>query len=248
MKLRLLLLVGASLVTLYTNAQNKITVAVAANMQYTIEALKAAFNKQNKTEIDVVLGASGKLTQQIIAGAPFDIFISADTAFPAKVQAAGMAVGSPRNYAQGVLVLWSARGDIKPDLQTLTSNTINHIAIANPGTAPYGAAAVYVMKKYKVYDKVAGKLVTGESITQASQFIASGNAEIGFTAKSIVIADAMKGKGHWVELKQADYPAIKQAAVLLKDNVGARKFYEFLFSAQARKIFEQFGYIVSVGK
>lgn len=244
MKLRLLLLISAFFVTFYTNAQHKITVAVAANMQYAMEALKDAFNKQNKTDISIVLGASGKLTQQIIAGAPFDVFISADTAFPAKVQAAGMAVAGPANYAQGVLVLWSARGDMKPDIQLLTSDRVSHIAIANPATAPYGAAAVYVMKKYQVYDKVAGKLVTGESITQASQFIASGNAEVGFTAKSIVIAEVMKGKGHWVEVKRGDYPAIKQAAVLLKNNVGARQFYEFLFSAEAKRIFERFGYIV----
>lgn len=244
MKRRLLLVVSVFFVSLYANAQKKITVAVAANMQYAIEALKEAFNKQHKVEIAVVLGASGKLTQQIIAGAPFDIFISADTVFPAKVQAAGLAVAGPRNYAQGVLVLWSARGDIRPDIQVLTSDAVRHIAIANPATAPYGAAAVYVMKKYRLYDKVAGKLVTGESITQASQFIASGNAEIGFTAKSIVISDAMKGKGSWVEVRKGDYPLIRQAAVLLKGDQAAREFYEFLFSKEAKRVFERFGYVV----
>lgn len=244
MKQRLLLLVCALFLYIGMNAQNKITVAVAANMQYAIEALKTAFNKQHKVQIDVVLGASGKLTQQIIAGAPFDLFISADTAFPAKVQAAGMAVAGPKTYARGVLVLWTARADIKPDIQLLTANTINHIAIANPATAPYGTAAVNVMKKYKLYEKVAAKLVTGESITQASQYIASGNAEIGFTAKSIVISDAMKGKGHWVEIRQQDYAPIKQAAVLLKDNAAAKEFYGFLFSPQAKRVFEEFGYIV----
>ncbi|RFM34042.1 molybdate ABC transporter substrate-binding protein [Chitinophaga silvisoli] len=244
MKQRLLLLVCALFLYIGMNAQNKITVAVAANMQYAIEALKSAFNKQHKVQIDVVLGASGKLTQQIIAGAPFDIFISADTAFPAKVQAAGMAVAGPKTYAQGILVLWTARADIKPDIQLLTGNKISHIAIANPATAPYGTAAVNVMKKYKLYEKVAAKLVRGESITQASQYIASGNAEIGFTAKSIVIADAMKGKGHWVEIRQEDYAPIKQAAVLLKDNAAANEFYGFLFSAQAKRVFEEFGYIV----
>jgi molybdate transport system substrate-binding protein len=244
MKQRLLLLACALLLYIGVNAQNKITVAVAANMQYAIEALKTAYNKQHKVQIDVVLGASGKLTQQIIAGAPFDIFISADTAFPAKVQAAGMAVAGPRTYARGILVLWTARADIKPEVQLLTANTIRHIAIANPATAPYGAAAVKVMKKYKLYEKVAAKLVTGESISQASQYIASGNAEIGFTAKAIVIADAMKGKGHWMEIPQQDYAPIKQAAVLLKDNTAAKEFYGFLFSAQAKKVFEEFGYIV----
>ncbi|WP_343673190.1 molybdate ABC transporter substrate-binding protein [Chitinophaga sp.] len=244
MKLRLLLLVCALFIALGTQAQNKITVAVAANMQYAIEALKTAFNKQHKIEIEVVLGASGKLTQQIIAGAPFDIFISADTAFPAKVQAAGLAVAPPRVYAQGILVLWTTLPGIVPDMRLLSTARVHHIAIANPATAPYGAAAMVLLRKYNLYNSVADKLVTGESITQASQFIASGNAEVGFTAKSIVISDAMKGKGRWMEVSRQDYPPIKQAAVLLKNNAGANQFYNFLFSAQAKKIFEQFGYIV----
>lgn len=244
MKLRLLLLISVFLLTLGTQAQNKVTVAVAANMQYAIEALKTAFNKGNKAEIEVVLGASGKLTQQIIAGAPFDIFISADTAFPARVQAAGLAVVPPRTYAQGILVLWTTLPGVTPDMRLLTTDQVRHIAIANPATAPYGAAAMVVLKKYQLYNSVASKLVTGESITQASQYIASGNAEVGFTAKSIVIADAMKNKGKWMEVKRQDYPPIKQAAVLLKDNVAARQFYNFLYTAQAKKIFEQFGYIV----
>ncbi|WPV67089.1 molybdate ABC transporter substrate-binding protein [Chitinophaga sp. LS1] len=244
MKLRLLLLVCAFFLSLGGQAQNKIIVAVAANMQYTIEALKTAFNKVNKTEIEVVSGASGKLTQQIIAGAPFDIFISADTAFPARVQAAGLAVVPPRTYAQGILVLWTTLPGVTPDMRLLSADKVHHIAIANPATAPYGAAAMVILKKYGLIHSVEGKLVTGESITQASQFIASGNAEVGFTAKSIVISDAMKGKGKWMEVKRQDYPPIIQAAVLLKDNVAARQFYDFLYSAQAKKIFEQFGYIV----
>jgi molybdate transport system substrate-binding protein len=228
-------------------AQNKITVAVAANMQYTIAALKAAYYKQDKTEIQVVLGASGKLTQQIMAGAPFDILVSADTAFPARLANAGYALQPPRNYAQGLLVLWSARPDIIPtrDMRLLTGDNISHIAIANPATAPYGTAAVGVLKKYGLYDKVAAKIVQGESITQASQFIGTRTADIGFTAKAIVISAEMKGKGHWVEVSRQDYPAIKQAAVLLKNShAAAAKFYNFLYSAEAKKIFEQFGYIV----
>lgn len=228
-------------------AQEKITVAVAANMQYTIEALKTAYHKQDRTEIQVVLGASGKLTQQIMAGAPFDILISADTAFPARIAAGGYALQPPRNYAQGLLVLWSARPDIIPtrDMRLLTSAQITHIAIANPTTAPYGAAAVAVMKKYGLYDQVATKIVKGESITQASQFIGTRTADIGFTAKAIVISAEMKGKGHWVEVARQDYPPIKQAAVLLKNShTAAAKFYNFLYTAEAKKIFEQFGYIV----
>ena len=105
----------------------------------------------------------------------------------------------------------------------------------------------YILKKYNIYGSVVGKLVTGESITQTSQFIATGAADIGFTAKSIVISDAMKGKGVWVELNRSDYPPIEQAAVLIKQsapNAAAAKFYAFLFSAKARDIYQRFGYIV----
>jgi molybdate transport system substrate-binding protein len=231
--------------------QIKITVAVAANMQYAMEALKAEFNKTDKTGISIVLGASGKLTQQIMQNAPFDIFISADTSFPEKLMQNNLAAEPPKVYAQGILVLWSAKPGIQPaaDLKLLLNENIQHIAIANPKTAPYGAAAEFIIKKYGLYDKIASKLVTGESITQASQFIATQAADIGFTAKSIVISAEMKGKGKWIELNHSDYPPIKQAAVLLKygsENhpAAAKKFYDFLFSKQAKAIYKNFGYIV----
>jgi molybdate transport system substrate-binding protein len=229
----------------------KITVAVAANMRYTMEALKAEFNKTDKTQIAVVLGASGNLTQQIMQGAPFDIFISADTSFPKRLSDAGLAAAPAKVYAQGLLVLWSTKPNVQPaaDLKLLLNNDIRAIAIANPKTAPYGAAAEAILKKYDLYNKISSKLVTGESITQTSQFIATQAADIGFTAKSIVISDEIKGKGNWVELNEEDYPPIKQAAVLLKygyqnNAVESQKFYDFLFSAQAKAIYRKFGYIV----
>jgi molybdate transport system substrate-binding protein len=230
-------------------AQQKITLAVAANMQYTIEAIKAEYSKTDATEISIVVGASGNLAQQILHGAPFDIFISADTSFPQQIAQASLSAMPPRVYAQGLLVLWSVKKDIVPksDLSLLTDAEISHIAIANPATAPYGSAAVYILKKYNIYNSIAGKLVTGESITQTSQFIATGAADIGFTAKSIVISDAMKGKGVWVELNRSDYPPIEQAAVLIKQSAPsapAAKFYAFLFSAKAKDIYQRFGYIV----
>jgi len=230
-------------------AQAKITVAVAANMQYTIEAIKAEYSKTDATDISIVVGASGNLAQQILHGAPFDIFISADTSYPRQIAGASLAVSPPAVYARGVLVLWTVRRDITPgpDLTLLKDPRISHIAIANPATAPYGAAAEYILKKYNIYQSVAARLVTGESITQTSQFIATGAADIGFTAKSIVISDAMKGKGTWVELNRSDYPPIEQAAVLIKEaapNPAAAKFYAFLFSARAKAIYQRFGYLV----
>jgi molybdate transport system substrate-binding protein len=240
-----------SFVAITTSAQTKIIVAVAANMQYTMEALKTEFNKTDKTKIDIVLGASGNLTQQIMQGAPFDIFISADTAFPTKLSDNNFTAEPSKVYAQGLLVLWSAKSNVqvKADLKLLLSDDIKHVAIANPKTAPYGTAAEFILKKYNLYDKVAPKLVTGESITQTSQFIATKAADVGFTAKSIVISNEMKGKGNWIELNRNDYPPIKQAAVFLKYGqqnhaAAAKKFYDFLFSSTAKTIYKKFGYIV----
>jgi molybdate transport system substrate-binding protein len=232
-------------------AQTKLTVAVAANMQYTMQELIVEYNKTDKTKIDIVLGASGKLTQQIQNGAPFDIFISADKAFPQKIADGQLALETPKVYAQGLLVLWSVKPTIQPakDLKVLLGANIKSIAIANPQTAPYGSAAEFILKKYGLYTKVSAKLVTGESISQTSQFIATQNADIGFTAKSIVISAEMKGKGKWVELNGQDYPSIEQSAVLLNhakqtNEAAARKFYNFLYSAKAKTIYTKFGYIV----
>ena len=232
-------------------AQTKLTVAVAANMQYTIQELVAEFNKTDKTTINVVVGASGKLTQQIMNGAPFDLFISADKTFPQNLADKHFTLEPPKVYAQGLLVLWTAKPAIQPvkDLKLLLGANIKSIAIANPKTAPYGSAAEFILKKYGIYNKIASKLVTGESISQTSQFIVTQNADIGFTAKSIVISKEMKGKGKWVELNAADYPAIEQSAALLKhaqqNNLGAaKKFYDFLYSAKAKAIYNKFGYIV----
>ena len=237
--------------TLQLTAQQKITVAVAANMQYTMQELIAEFNKTNKITVSVVLGASGNLTQQILNGAPFDVFISADAAFPQKLADNHFTLEPPKVYAQGLLVLWSVKPGIQPakDLKLLTGANIKSIAIANPKTAPYGHAAESILKKYGLYDKISSKLVTGESITQTSQFIATQNADIGFTAKSIVISKEMNGKGKWVELITGDYPAIEQSAALLKyakQNIEAesKKFYDFLYSAKAKAIYQKFGYIV----
>jgi molybdate transport system substrate-binding protein len=251
MRKKMLFFLMLALSSLSLLAQSKLTVAVAANMQYAIQELITEFNKTNKTKIDVVLGASGKLTQQILNGAPFDIFISADASFPQKLAENHFTLEAPKVYAQGLLVLWSVKPTIQPakDLKLLVSPGIKSIAIANPQTAPYGSAAEAILKKYSLYNIVSPKLITGISITQTSQFIATQNADIGFTAKAIVISNEMKGKGKWVELNTSDYPPIEQAAALLKhaqqnNEAEARKFYNFLYSAKAKAIYNKFGYIV----
>src|SRR5690606_9471414 len=146
----------------------------------------------------------------------FDIFVSADTRYPQILVEKGATLDTAKIYANGILVLWSAQKNLLPDKagEILSNEKVKHIAIANPDTAPYGKAALSWMKARGLYENNAQKIVIGESISQASQFIASGNAEVGFTAKSIVLSAPMKNTGCWVALDE--YPPIEQAAVLLK--------------------------------
>ncbi|MEH6305390.1 molybdate ABC transporter substrate-binding protein [Olivibacter sp. CPCC 100613] len=239
------------LIVLQSNAQPKLTVAVAANMQYAAQELISEFNKTEDITINIVLGASGNLSQQIMHGAPFDIFIAADEEFPRKIAANGFSLEPPKIYAQGILVLWTAKPNLSlsEDLTLLQSEKIKSIAIANPKTAPYGQAAIALLKKRGIYEKVSSKLVTGESITQTSHFIATKNADIGFTAKSIVISKKMKEVGKWLTLNIQDYPPIRQSAVLLKyaqthHESDAKKFYNFLYSEKANAIYQKFGYVI----
>ncbi|MBG9375720.1 molybdate ABC transporter substrate-binding protein [Panacibacter sp. DH6] len=232
-------------------AQQKVTIAVAANMQYPMNTLKAKFEAQTNIKLEIILSSSGKLTQQIQEGAPYDIFISADTSYPLALYRKGFSTAPPKVYAKGLLVLWSAKQGLKPagDMKILLGQGIKKIAVANPKTAPYGVAAEQVLKYYRLYDAVKDKLVFGESITQTNQFITSQSADIGFTAKSVVLSPEMKNRGSWADVDLKAYAPIEQAAVMLKhgeqtNKPAVQKFYEYLYSKTAKDILQSFGYLV----
>ncbi|MES2733915.1 MAG: molybdate ABC transporter substrate-binding protein [Bacteroidota bacterium] len=226
----------------------KLKVAVAANAQFVMEEIKQAFQKQSGIEVDLIISSSGKLTTQIQNGAPFDVFLSADMQYPAVLHRAGLTQAAPKIYAYGSLVLWTLDNEV-PDksLKMLTQANLRNIAIANPALAPYGEAAVSALKYYQLYDAVKNKLVFGESVAQVNQYITSGSASVGFTAKSVVLDPAMQGKGHWVEIDRKAYKPIAQGVVLLKTATvpSAQKFYTFLFSPQAQALFRKYGYLGS---
>ena len=228
----------------------KITVAVAANVQYAFEDISTEFTKETGIEVVPIIGSSGKLTTQIKNGAPFDVFLSADTKYPEAIFNDKLASEEPFIYACGSLVLWSAKlKEINCSPEYLESDRIKKIAIANPDTAPYGRATIEFFKNIGIYEKISSKLVYGESISQANQYILSEAVDLGFTSKSTVMASDMKGKGKWVEVNDSTYSAIDQSAVLLKygtDNhpEGSKKFYKFLKSKKAVSILENYGYIV----
>lgn len=219
------------------------TVAVAANFTATAKKLAGIFEQATGNKVEFSFGSTGQLYAQISQGAPFDVFLAADQARPKKAVAAGYAVpGSEFTYATGKVVLYSARAGFVTGKETLTHGTFNRIAIANPVAAPYGAAAVETMKKLGVYASLAPKIVQGENITQTYQFVATGNAQLGFVALSQLAGK--KGGSRWVV--PADlYTPIAQDAVLLQHgakNPAARAFVQFLKGPQARAVEAQFGY------
>jgi molybdate transport system substrate-binding protein len=223
-------------------------IAVAANMSYAFEELRAEFSRQSGIGVEAVISSSGKIATQVQHGAPFDVFLSADTQYPESLHQRGLAASEPRIYAYGVLVLWTNKGvSVSRGLAILTDDSIRKVAIANPEVAPYGREAVRAMTQQGIFDSIAPKLVYGESIAQTTQFIETGAADVGFTAKSVVNAPIMRGKGKWVEVPGELYHPIAQAAVLLlhgeKYNAdSSKRFLAFLFSEPAREILKRFGY------
>ncbi len=212
-------------------------------MQYTMEALEEAFEEKSGIEIEVILGSSGKLTAQIQQGAPYDLFLSADNEYAITLSQNELTVGPPQVYARGQLVLWSLKENLLVNIESLEKDEIEHIALANPKTAPYGKAADEVLKKLRSVDQLVPKLVYGESISQVNQFIATQAADIGFTSKSTVIANP---RGNWITIPDSLYSPIEQYMVIIKNQRGmkyqADAFAAFLLSKEGQEILNKFGY------
>ncbi len=224
-----------------------VTVAAAANFTEAINRLAPDFERRTGHRLVTSFGATGKLYAQIKNGAPFDVLLAADAAYPRRLEAERLTVSGTRFiYATGRLVLWSARaGVVDKDGAILRKGDFAHLAVANPTTAPYGAAAEQVMRRLGVEERLRPRLVQGENITQAFQFVRSGNALLGFVAWAQVRAlPAAQVGSYWlvpVEL----YAPLHQEAVLLKraaDAPAARAFIDYLRSPPARSIIEELGY------
>lgn len=227
-----------------------LAVAVAANVQYAFDDLQAAFKKETGHDIKPVYNSSGKFAAQIMNGAPFDVFLSADMEYPEKLHKEGFAASVPQVYAYGALVLWSMKDIDLGQWQTLlTTPAIEKIAVANPKTAPYGRETMKALARFKLDDALKSKLVFGESISQTNQYIHSRAADAGFTAKSVVVSPEMKGQGKWVELPKDSYQPIAQGIVVLKHGQQtnpalAQRFHDFVLSPTSRAIFARYGYLL----
>jgi molybdate transport system substrate-binding protein len=220
-----------------------VSVAVAANFADAAKQIAAEFKTKTGNEVTISSGATGQLYTQISQSAPFEILLSADSTTPKKAIDNGFGVkGTEFTYAIGKLVLFSADPALVKGEATLKDDKFQKISIADPKTAPYGAAAVAVIAKLGLTDKLQPKIVTGTSIAQAYQFVDSKNAELGFVALSQVVN--RKDGSQWL-VPQADYKPITQDAVLLtpgKDSKAAKDFLAFLKSADGVKIIKSFGY------
>jgi len=221
-----------------------VQVAVAANFTEPAKEIAAAFEAKTHDHVALSFGASGQFYAQISHGAPFEVFLSADADRPAQAEKDGFAVpGSRFTYAVGKLVLFSkTAGLVDGKGEVLRSDRFQKLAIADPVTAPYGAAAVQTMTRLGVYDALKAKLVQGTSINQAYQFTETGAAELGFVALSQVINEA--GGSRWL-VPEADHTPIEQQAVLLKtgqDDEAAKAFFAFLKGPEARQVILKYGY------
>ncbi|MGO4321613.1 molybdate ABC transporter substrate-binding protein [Pseudomonas sp. KB_12] len=225
----------------------EVQVAVAANFTAPIQAIAADFEKDTGHKLVAAYGATGQFYTQIKNGAPFEVFLAADDTTPAKLESEGDTVkGSRFTYAVGTLALWSAKdGYVDSQGQVLKRNDFQHLSIANPKAAPYGLAAIQVLDKLGLSAQVKSKLVEGQNITQAYQFVSTGNAELGFVALSQVYKDGkVTGGSAWIVPAELHDP-IKQDAVILnkgRDNPAAAALVDYLKGPKAAAIIQTYGY------
>lgn len=225
--------------------------AASANMSHAAKEVASVFELRTGCQVKLSFAASGTIYSQIINGAPFDVFLSADSGYPERLEKAGEAVkGSRRTYALGRLVVWSSTAkeiDTKRlQMKGLSDKRVKRIAIANPRHAPYGRAAVEALRYYGIYERVRPKLVLAESLGHAAQLVDSGAAQIGIIGLSLVVSKPLEGKGvYWVVPERAHRP-IEQAVVVPRRSgkriSRAMEFVDFLVGARGREILGRYGY------
>ncbi len=250
MTCRLLALLLTCITALAGPTAGEITVAAAADLNVALSEIAANYQKATGNTVRLSFGSSGNLFNQIQNGAPFDIFFSADLDYPQKLIGAGLAEPSSfYRYAVGRLVLWvpaSASLDVEHrGMNALLDPSVKKIAIANPQHAPYGRAALAALRDFGVYDKVAGQLVLGENVSQAAQFVESGNAQVGIVALSHALAPAIKGKGRYWEVPADAYPALEQGVVILSRSPNKKEaaaFVEYLKTTASVAVLRRYGF------
>jgi molybdate transport system substrate-binding protein len=243
------LLLMIAVIASRASGAEQITVAAAADLSYALKDLAGRFESATGNKVTLSFAASGNLYSQIQSGAPFDLFFSADEDYPKKLAGAGIAdASSLRIYALGHLVLWvphnSPFDPEKLQMEVLTQPAVTRIAIANPQHAPYGRAAMSAIEHYGLKDKLAGKLVFGENVSQAAQFVQSGNAQAGLIAMSLAKSPAMESAGRFWVLPAESYPEMKQVAAIVSASTHkkeAQAFLDFVLSPESAATLRKYG-------
>ena len=234
-----------------SSATGELTVAAASDLNFAFKDLVAAYEKKTGRHVRLSLGSSGNFFSQIENGAPFDLYFSADIRYPQKLEEAGHAIpGSLYKYAVGRIVLWVPKHSsvaVEQGLAALKDPAVRKIAIANPKHAPYGRAAVSALEHHKLYDGLKDRLVLGENISQAAQFIESGACDAGIIALSLALAPTMKAAGKYYEIPTDAHPPLEQGAVILKkssNQAHARDFLDFVKGPEGREIMQRYGFML----
>lgn len=248
--LRALLVTLAQLACLApAGAADRVAIAAAADLKFALDELVARFERAHPgTGIEVTYGSSGKLHAQIRQGAPFDLFFSADIAYPRELVTLGLAAGDVQRYAVGRLALWSAQVDAsKLTLADLASHRFSRIAIANPRHAPYGRSAEEALRAAGVWDSVRPRLVYGENVAQAAQFVATGNAEVGIIALSLALSPGLAARGSHALVPESLHAPLEQGFVVTRraaDDAGAAAFAAYMTTEDARAVMARYGFVL----
>ncbi|MBS1839622.1 MAG: molybdate ABC transporter substrate-binding protein [Acidobacteria bacterium] len=233
--------------------QPQLKIAAAADLKFAMSDLAAAYEKQSGVRCNLTFGSSGNFFAQIQNGAPFDIFFSADSDYPHKLNVAGLVLPNTADtYAIGQLVLWSSASEkidpSKSNWQSLLDPSVKKIAIANPDHAPYGRAALEALKNSGLYQKIKDKLIFGDNIAQAAQFVQSGNAQIGILAESLILSPSFAA-GHSWKIPREQYSPLIQSVVALKGSAhkdAAIAFLAWIKTPPAQAIFQKYGFTNSL--
>lgn len=250
LRLAQMLLLGLLVMTAHTAyAGEKITIAAAADLKFALDEVVVLFNKSHPADrVETIYGSSGKFHTQIQQGAPYDMYFSADIAYPQALKAEGLAASDAQPYAVGRIVLWSASHDAsRMTLASLVDPAIQKIAIANPKHAPYGKRAEEALKAAGVWDKVEPKLVYGENVAQTAQFVQTGNAQVGIIALSLAVSPELAKQGGYALIPDTLHQPLEQGFVITgraAANPLAQTFARFMTSREARVVMARYGFVL----
>lgn len=243
------LLFAITCVLSFAAQADKITIAAAADLKFAMDEIVTAFKRANPADqVDVIYGSSGKFNTQLREGAPYDLFFSADIAYPRELAKEGLAASETKPYAVGRIVLWSASMDAtKMTLASLADPKIARIAIANPKHAPYGKRAEEALRSAGLWEKVEPKLVYGENIAQTAQFVQSGNAQAGIIALSLAVNPELATKGGYWLIPDTRHSPLEQGFVITRRAAGnplAKRFADYMGGKPARAVMVKYGFVL----